>query len=157
MRTEWIELEIMPLVNLTEAATLAGLSRSYFHTNYVKTGVLSVDRSDSKNPKVDTSEILRVFGKITQNSSQEHDQKQVETHDENTLLFAENEKLKAKIEGLQALLSAQEERIRREQQLTDKAEERAQAAEQQYRALLEDKLKKPKGFWSRLLSTFQLD
>ena len=147
----------MPLVNLTEAATLAGLSRSYFHTNYIKTGVISVNRTDSRNPKVDTSEILRVFGKIEQNSLKEQYKEQLETHSKNTELFAENETLKVKIEGLQALLLTKEEQIKREQQLTDKAEQRAITAEQQYRALLEDKLKKPKGFWNRLMSAFQSD
>lgn len=145
----------MPLVNLTEAANLAGLSRSYFHTNYIKTGIVSVDRSDIKNPKVDTSEILRVFGKINQNSSVEQAKEQVETSGENIGLFVENERLKARLEGMQELLLVKEEQIRREQQLTNKAEERANAAEQQYRALLEDKLKKPKGFLDRLIAVFQ--
>lgn len=145
----------MPLVNLTEAANLAGLSRSYFHTNYIKTGIVSVDRTDVKNPKVDTSEILRVFGKINQNSSSEQVKEQVETSDENIEVFVENERLKARLEGMQELLLVREEQIRREQQLTNKAEERANAAEQQYRALLEDKLKKPKGFLERLIAVFQ--
>lgn len=145
----------MPLVNLTEAANLAGLSRSYFHTNYIKTGIVSVDRSDIKNPKVDTSEILRVFGKVNQNSSVEQAKEQVETSSENIGLFVENERLKARLEGMQELLLVKEEQIRREQQLTNKAEERANAAEQQYRALLEDKLKKPKGFLDRLIAVFQ--
>ncbi len=145
----------MPLVNLTEAANLAGLSRSYFHTNYIKTGIVSVDRTDIKNPKVDTSEILRVFGKINQNSSSEQAKEQVETSSENIGVFVENERLKARLEGMQELLLVKEEQIRREQQLANKAEERANAAEQQYRALLEDKLKKPKGFLDRLLAVFQ--
>lgn len=140
----------MPLVNLTEAASLAGLSRSYFHTNFIKTGKISVDRNDPKNPKVDTSEILRVFGRIEQNSSVEQLKEQVETPLKNTELSAENAELKARLEGLQALLLVKEEQIRREQQLTDRAEERAKAAEQQYRALLEDKLKKPSGFLDRI-------
>lgn len=145
----------MPLVNLTEAANLAGLSRSYFHTNYIKTGIVSVDRTDVKNPKVDTSEILRVFGKINQNSSSEQAKEQLETPGENIGVFVENERLKARLEGMQELLLVKEEQIRREQQLTNKAEERANAAEQQYRALLEDKLKKPKGFLERLIAVFQ--
>lgn len=145
----------MPLVNLTEAANLAGLSRSYFHTNYIKTGIVSVDRTDVKNPKVDTSEILRVFGKINKNSSVEQVKEQVETSGDNIGLFVENERLKARLEGMQELLLVKEEQIRREQQLTNKAEERANAAEQQYRALLEDKLKKPKGFLDRLIAVFQ--
>jgi DNA-binding phage protein len=136
----------MPEVNLTEAAELAGLSRSYFHTNYIKTGIISVDRSDNKNPKIDTSEILRVFGKIKKNCSIEQAKEQVETPYENSSLFAENEKLKAVIDGLQALLLAKEEQVKREQHLTDKAEERAVASEQQYRALLEDRLSKPRSF-----------
>jgi len=79
----------------------------------------------------------------------------VETSSENIGLFVENERLKARLEGMQELLLVKEEQIRREQQLTNKAEERANAAEQQYRALLEDKLKKPKGFLDRLIAVFQ--
>lgn len=54
----------MPLLNMTEAARAAGLSRSQFYAGYVKPGTVSVDRSDPKKPKVDTSEIIRVFGTI---------------------------------------------------------------------------------------------
>lgn len=142
----------MPLVNLTEAANLAGFSRSYFHTNYIKNAIISVDRTNPKNPKIDTSEILRVFGKLKKNSSQEQIEEQVRTPQENSNLLIENERLKAVIAGLEALVSSKEEQLKREQELLDRSETRAVAAEQQYRALLEDRLTKPQTFLGWLKS-----
>ena len=161
----------MPLVNLTEAAKLAGKSRSYFHTNYIKKGKISVNRSDPKNPKVDTSELLRVFGELTTNTNEEHTREQQETSKENTELLLETERLKAEVEGLKALVKAKDEQIKRESESTEEARQRANIAEQQYKNMLEDKMKrdkelnkieeleealqheKSKGFWSRLFGS----
>lgn len=54
----------MPQVNITQAAKLAGLSRSHFQKNYVKTGKITVSRNHQNRPQVDTAEILRVFGQL---------------------------------------------------------------------------------------------
>jgi hypothetical protein len=132
----------MPYVNLTKAAKLAGISRSYFHTNYIKTGRITVNRSDPKNPKVDTAEILRVFGELTEHLTPELENLQVLTPQKNTELFVENERLKAELEGTKALIEAKNEQIRREIQSTEEARSRALSAENQYKALLEDKREK---------------
>jgi hypothetical protein len=129
----------MPHVNLTKAAKLAGISRSYFHTNYIKTGKITVDRSEPKNPKVDTSEILRVFGELTEHLTPELKNLQVLAPDKNTELFVENERLKAELEGVKALIEVKNEQIQREMQSTEEARSRALSAENQYKALLEDK------------------
>ena len=54
----------MATVNITQAAKLAGISRSYFHRKYIKTGLISVSADADGKKKVDTSEILRVFGTL---------------------------------------------------------------------------------------------
>lgn len=54
----------MSQVNITQAAKLAGLSRSHFQKNYVKTGKITVSRDDRGRPQIDTAELLRVFGKL---------------------------------------------------------------------------------------------
>jgi DNA-binding transcriptional MerR regulator len=54
----------MALVNITKAAKLAGITRQYLHKHYVKQGKISVTQDDKGNPQIDTSEILRVFGKL---------------------------------------------------------------------------------------------
>ena len=54
----------MSLVTITQAAELAGISRSHFHRHYVKSGKISVKRDKNNKPQVDTAEILRVFGEL---------------------------------------------------------------------------------------------
>jgi len=54
----------MPNVSISKAAKLAGLSRQHFYDAYIKPGKITVDRSSPKRPKIDTAEILRVFGKL---------------------------------------------------------------------------------------------
>ncbi|MGB0847585.1 MAG: hypothetical protein ACPGSM_12715 [Thiolinea sp.] len=54
----------MPQVNITQAAKLAGLSRSHFQKNYVKTGRITVSRDNKDRPQIDTAELLRVFGEL---------------------------------------------------------------------------------------------
>lgn len=66
----------MAIVNITQAAKLAGLSRSYFQKKYVKTGLISSETGEDGHKKIDTSEILRVFGKL----------KDIPEHNDNTVL-----------------------------------------------------------------------
>lgn len=80
-------------VTITEAAKLAGLSRSYFHVQYVKTGKITVDRDRNNKPQIDTSELLRVFGSLKhnkqENTSTEHEIT-LNNSQENTTLRQEN-------------------------------------------------------------------
>lgn len=52
------------LVNITKAASLAGIGRDTLYKNYINKGKLSTTRDERNRPMVDTSEILRVFGKL---------------------------------------------------------------------------------------------
>lgn len=54
----------MATVNITKAAKLAGITRQYLHKHYIKQGKISVTQDLKGNPQIDTSEILRVFGKL---------------------------------------------------------------------------------------------
>ncbi len=51
------------LVNLTEAAKLAGVSRTTLYSK-LKNGILSESKDRHGNRQVDTSELLRVFGEL---------------------------------------------------------------------------------------------
>lgn len=58
----------MPQVSISEAARLAGISRSHFYKNYIKQGLISTTRTHQGQPQIDISELLRVFGQIQQNT-----------------------------------------------------------------------------------------
>lgn len=52
----------MPKHSISEAAKLAGVSRSHFYKKYIRPGVISVEKDNDDNPVIDTAEIMRVFG-----------------------------------------------------------------------------------------------
>jgi hypothetical protein len=63
----------MAKVNVTEAARLAGIGRAHLYRKYLSpkdkdgkllTPLLSVERDHQGNTTIDTSELLRVFGKL---------------------------------------------------------------------------------------------
>jgi len=59
----------MAQVSVSEAARLAGISRSNFYKNYIRQGKLSVTRDHQDRPQVDTAEVLRVFGRLQDDSN----------------------------------------------------------------------------------------
>jgi len=75
-------VDFMALVNLTEAATLSGISRAHLYKHYINTGNISVINSPSGRRMIDTSEILRVFG--TLHGSTEHLTNDADTKDDRT-------------------------------------------------------------------------
>jgi hypothetical protein len=58
------EVTQMSVLNITEAAKAANVSRSYLYKLKAKGGISFTE--DNGNPGVDTSEILRVFGRLHQ-------------------------------------------------------------------------------------------
>ncbi len=54
----------MALVSVSQAARLAGISRQHLYRKYIKPGDISVQRDDKSDPVIDTSELLRVFGRL---------------------------------------------------------------------------------------------
>ena len=58
----------MALVNLSQAARMANISRPHLYRRYIKTGKMTIDRSDPKGPMVDTSELLRLFGELNEDT-----------------------------------------------------------------------------------------
>jgi hypothetical protein len=87
-------------VTVTEAAKLAGLSRSYFHIRYLKTGEISVERDENGKPQIDTAELFRVFGELKHAKQQNDSTEQIITH-ENSIrisqLEAENKLLREQL------------------------------------------------------------
>lgn len=54
----------MAKVSITQAAKLAGLSRSYFYKKYINTGTISII-SENGTKAIDTSELIRVCGQLS--------------------------------------------------------------------------------------------
>ena len=54
----------MALVSISEAARLAGCTRSNLYKTYIQGGKLTVTHDHQGKPKVDTAELLRVFGSL---------------------------------------------------------------------------------------------
>ena len=60
----------MSQVNITQAAQLAGISRSHFHRHYVKTGKVNATKDSKGKPQIDIAELLRVFGVLNDPGSE---------------------------------------------------------------------------------------
>lgn len=54
----------MALVSISEAARLVGVNRSNLYSSYINQGKLSLSKDSRGSTKVDTSELLRVFGSL---------------------------------------------------------------------------------------------
>lgn len=69
----------MALVSISEAARLTKRSRTTIY-RYRDEGKLSITSDHQGNPLIDTSELLRVFGEISLNSMEQHDEQLDEHH-----------------------------------------------------------------------------
>ncbi|EPT6930466.1 helix-turn-helix domain-containing protein [Cronobacter turicensis] len=141
----------MALHSVTEAATLAGVTRRTIY-RYIKQGKLSAAVSDSDTTVIETSELLRVFGKLSQPEPEEVSTGAQENEPEFvTRLLNEMSRLREIIESQQQLL------------LEDKQSRERQSAERQQQSELIEQLQrerdalsqaldseKKKGFWKKL-------
>lgn len=73
----------MSKVSITQAAKLAGISRSYLYRKYINTGKLSVLTEDDKK-LIDVSELIRVFGELQVDKEQITEYAQSDTQQINT-------------------------------------------------------------------------
>jgi hypothetical protein len=97
----------MALVNISEAAKLAGISRTHLYKKYLASGILSKTTDEQGSSVIDTAEILRVFGKLHGDNTVTNEVNMPLQHD----LQSENSSLKAKIEMMERLLAEREARI----------------------------------------------
>ena len=61
----------MAQVSISEAARLAGISRGSLYKSYINKGVISVSTDSAGKKFIDTSELLRVFGELKGNRSEQ--------------------------------------------------------------------------------------
>lgn len=105
----------MALVSISEAARLTGKSRATLHS-YIKQGKLSKSKDHNNQQKLDTSELIRVFGELNNtvkdnkvNSKAEHNNTGVFSKDFQVLVN-ENNLLKKELELTKILLDEKEKR-----------------------------------------------
>lgn len=104
----------MALVNITKAAELAGISRTYFYKKYINTNKINVSYDLQGNKQIDTSEILRVFGTLHGDVNptviSEHQITQ-EKHIENNEFHVEVQLLRQQVEHQKELLEEKDKRL----------------------------------------------
>lgn len=99
------------LVSISEAAKLAGVSRTTLYKKHIQTGTLTVTKNHQNRPEIDTSEIFRVFGSLNGTTKIEQPETQGLTLpliDKNSVKI---EQLQAELKHLQELLTEKDERI----------------------------------------------
>jgi hypothetical protein len=98
----------MPIVSITEAAKLVKRNRKTVQ-RYVADGRLSLSQNVAGNKGVDTSELMRVFGEMSQDDSALLDWTESQHVAPNvaSVAKAKEDLLKMEVEGLKALIEAQ--------------------------------------------------
>lgn len=148
----------MSLHSVTEAAVLAGVTRRTIY-RYIKQGKLSATVSASDTTMIETSELLRVFGTLSQPepekvSTGSHENPATDV----TLLLAEMRDIQVKFESLKKSVEEQQQLLLEDKQAREKLDferqEQADLIEQLRRerdalsAALESE--KGKGLWARI-------
>ena len=105
----------MANVSISKAAKLAGVSRTALYKSYINKGLISISRDKAGKKCIDTSEILRVFGKLQDNN----EGLQVDTS-ENTLETEQVTTETAKDFEIKLLKSQLEESRKREQEAQER-------------------------------------
>jgi predicted site-specific integrase-resolvase len=98
---------IMTMVNISEAAKLAGISRNHFYRKYINTGSISVSKNEAGKVAIETSELVRVFTTLqsAHMSVAQRDGELTQGCDTSTAVLLE------KIKGLEALLKAKDDEL----------------------------------------------
>lgn len=146
----------MALVSVSQAARLAGISRQQLYRGYIHTGkitVQQVQKGEKVEPRIDTSEILRVFGEMGGVDSHGAVTCEQRTTPENvtgdSVLLAE---LQAKLQVMEVENRGLRDRLEeKDRRIEDK--EKALEDMRQVIRLLEDmrpKLEEPKPWWKRI-------
>ncbi|HBX2701096.1 helix-turn-helix domain-containing protein [Klebsiella pneumoniae] len=143
----------MAVHTVTEAAKLAGVTRRTIY-RYVKQGKLSAVVTGSDATQIETSELLRVFGSLSQ---EKEPQVSTGSHQEEpeyvTRLMAEMSQLREMIQGQQQLLLEDKLEVNRlREQMTGLQNERDTAAQELEKVKAELEVERGKGFWKRIFS-----
>lgn len=147
----------MPEISISKAIKMAGISRQHFYDAYINTGKITVNRSIPKRPVIDTSEILRVFGRLSEDRQQEDNKKMPIVFKIDEATNTEIERLRAENFGLRSLVEEKNTRILEKDLEIERQRERISSLEIRYDRLLEDKESKIKtnsSYWQKIKSIF---
>ena len=140
----------MAVHTVTEAAKLAGVTRRTIY-RYIKRGKLSTVVTGSDATQIETSELLRVFGSLSQpEESKVSTGSQVEEPEYVTRLMAEMSQLRDLVQRQQLLLEDKLETDRLREQMTGLQNERDEATQELEKLRAELEAERGKGFWKRL-------
>ncbi|MGC9128252.1 MAG: hypothetical protein ACP5GA_05925 [Acidithiobacillus sp.] len=104
----------MAKVSISEAARLAGKSRSHLYEKYINRGVITVETLRDGRKVIDTSELIRVFGSISLAGSTDDNDDSVKDssgHVENDNENSQIKALQAENEVLREYLRAKDEEV----------------------------------------------
>lgn len=105
----------MAKVSISEAARLAGKSRSNLYAKYIKNGALTVEIDRENRKVIDTADLIRVFGSLSSKNSQEDSTEiskgQVERTAEDSTKDSEMSALQAENKVLREYLAAKESEV----------------------------------------------
>jgi predicted site-specific integrase-resolvase len=96
----------MAKISISEAARLAGISRSALYRGYISKGKLTVERDKNNAPMVDTSELFRVFGETAKRTGEQG----IDQISEQVSLREEVARLRALVEVYERQLQEDKER-----------------------------------------------
>lgn len=128
----------MAFVSVSEAARLVGRNRTVIYRDYIDTGRLSATKDAKGRIKIDTSELIRVFGSISSETNMTEENVSMLQSETQNATAIELEKLRQEVAILKEKLASKEEII----------SEKEKHLEDVFRmvALLEDNRKK-KRWW----------
>lgn len=109
----------MAKVTISEAARLVGMARQNLYKNYINEGKISVERDNLDKPRIDTSELIRVFGEIRM-TSEGTEKKQRMTYEEDS----HDNGLYAQIQAKDEVIAALRDQLAAAADRERKAEER---------------------------------
>lgn len=141
----------MAVHTVTEAAKLAGVTRRTIY-RYIKQGKLSTVVTGSESTQIDTSELLRVFGSLSQQEAPKVSTGSlVEEPEYVTRLMAEMSQIRDLVQGQQQLLLEDKiETQKLREQVTGLQNERDSVAQELDKVKAELEAERGKGFWKRL-------
>ena len=91
----------MTHVSISEAAKLAGISRQHLYKKYITTNIISVERHFDV-PKIQISELLRVFGELKTETSDDRQSIDNSLHELTLKNVNDYSELQAKVKALEA-------------------------------------------------------